>query len=50
MSTWRRVFVQDDWAMIGNTAGRSDEAQRRLLMGTATYAMLEAIENRLTGM
>jgi hypothetical protein len=46
LSTWRRVYIQDDWAMIDNTTGRSEAAQRKLLMGTAAFATIYALQEK----
>ncbi|ORX35321.1 Non-repetitive/WGA-negative nucleoporin C-terminal-domain-containing protein [Kockovaella imperatae] len=43
LSIWRRIFIHDDWTTISQTAGRSEESQRRMLRSTLTYHTIKAI-------
>ncbi|GAA6061596.1 hypothetical protein JCM10212_000904 [Sporobolomyces blumeae] len=39
-NTWRRVYIQDDWSTLRNSAGLRDEEMASALRSTAFYATL----------
>ncbi|CAK9785321.1 unnamed protein product [Cutaneotrichosporon oleaginosum] len=45
-STWRRIYIRDDWAKLANTAGRSEEDLRAGLRRTWAYATLSALQSK----
>jgi nuclear pore complex protein Nup133 len=44
LSIWRRVYLATDWRDIARTAGRSEQAQRRLIQQSWVYATLVALK------
>nr|ODN90385.1 hypothetical protein L204_05990 [Cryptococcus depauperatus CBS 7855] len=45
ISAWRRIYIRDNWTLISNTAGRSEQAQREKLERTLTYYVLNALRH-----
>ncbi|KAI0374941.1 hypothetical protein BV20DRAFT_934524 [Pilatotrama ljubarskyi] len=42
-NVWRRIYIHDDWNMIRQTTGVSDEELNQRLRSTALYAALQAV-------
>ncbi|KAI0331109.1 hypothetical protein GY45DRAFT_1322812 [Cubamyces sp. BRFM 1775] len=45
-NVWRRIYIHDDWNMIRQTTGVSDEELNQRLRSTALYAALQAIVHK----
>ncbi|RPD66182.1 hypothetical protein L227DRAFT_539315 [Lentinus tigrinus ALCF2SS1-6] len=45
-NVWRRIFVHDDWNMIRQTTGVTDQELNERLRSTALYAALQAIAHK----
>ncbi|KAI0362165.1 hypothetical protein OH77DRAFT_1515456 [Trametes cingulata] len=45
-NVWRRIYIHDDWNMIRQTTGVSDDELNQRLRSTALYAALQAVSPR----
>ncbi|KAJ8487889.1 hypothetical protein ONZ51_g3889 [Trametes cubensis] len=45
-NVWRRIYIHDDWNMIRQTTGVSDEELNQRLRSTALYAALQAVVHK----
>ncbi|KAH9856929.1 Non-repetitive/WGA-negative nucleoporin C-terminal-domain-containing protein [Lenzites betulinus] len=45
-NVWRRIYIHDDWNLIRQTTGVSDEELNQRLRSTALYAALQAVAHK----
>ncbi|KAI0636924.1 Non-repetitive/WGA-negative nucleoporin C-terminal-domain-containing protein [Trametes polyzona] len=45
-NVWRRIYIHDDWNLIRQTTGVSDQELNQRLRSTALYAALQAIAHK----
>ncbi|KAI0670336.1 Non-repetitive/WGA-negative nucleoporin C-terminal-domain-containing protein [Trametes maxima] len=45
-NVWRRIFIHDDWNMIRQTTGVSDQELNQRMRSTALYAALQAVADK----